>query len=109
MSSRVRWTESDARAFLSRWRRSGQSLAAYCASQGILYERARRWRSQLLAETTALDLRPVRVSSEDSAALSGNAGGGDLEVLLRSGHTLRIRPDFDVSTVRTLVEILEAL
>lgn len=103
---RVRWKEADARRFLADWRKSGLSLPAHCRARGVGYERVRRWQVKLGERETErrIELRAVQVSNAQP-----ELGAQDvrLEVLLRSGHELRIPARFDAGAVRTLMEILE--
>ena len=104
---RGRWTEADAQSFLAGWRKSGVSLAAHCRARGVSYERVRRWRTKLEERETEppIELRAVQVTEAQP-----RRGAEDelLEILLRSGHALRIPARFEAGAVRTLVGILEA-
>ena len=105
--ARTRWSPSEAQAFLKEWRTSGKSLRAYCKRRGVLYERVRRWRCKLEDDQTAssVSFRPV-----DVVNLPGDSRQDreQIEVVLRSGHVLRLKPPFDLSSLRSLIALLDS-
>jgi hypothetical protein len=76
---------------------SGLSLREFAARANLSAQRLYRWRRQLQSSPAAtppfVEIRPT-----------GSAG---IEVLLRSGHVLRVGPGFDEETVLRLVRALE--
>jgi transposase-like protein len=90
-----RWTPDDARAVLGRLESSGLTVREFAEREGLDRQRLYRWRTQFgpTAVPTFVEIaRPVR--------------GAAIEVVLRSGHVLRVPAEFETETVRRLVEIL---
>jgi transposase-like protein len=91
-----RWSPDDARAVLARLGSSRLTVREFAEREGLDRQRLYRWRTQLGPTTppTFVEIaRPAR--------------GGAIEVVLRSGHVLRVPSEFDTETVRRLVEILD--
>lgn len=104
------------RQVLARWQRSGLSIRAFCAQEGCSQPSFYLWRRELAArdqQTASTQFRdgkhrsgerafvPVHVVTEDTPA------GRCLEVVLRSGHLLRIPTGCDVAWLRQLIAQLE--
>jgi transposase-like protein len=94
-SLKRRWTPEDARAVLAELEASGLSLREFAEREGLDRQRLYRWRAQIgvAAEPTFIEI--ARPSS-----------GAVIEVVLRSGHMLRVPAGFEAETVRRLVAIL---
>jgi transposase-like protein len=94
---RRRWSAADAGGVLEEVAASGLSLREFAARANLSAQRLYRWRRQLQSSPAAtppfVEIRPT-----------GSAG---IEVLLRSGHVLRVGPGFDEETVLRLVRALE--
>ena len=91
-----RWTPEDAREVLARLEASGLTLRKFAEREGIDDQRLYRWRAQIgpTAGPTFVEIaRP--------------GPGAAIEVVLRSGHMLRVPAGFEAETVRRLVEILD--
>jgi hypothetical protein len=99
--------EQSWRARVREQQSSGQSVAAYCASEGLsaasfyawrrtLAERDRRRRSAGRPQFV-----PVRVKAEASVPLP-------LDVVLDGGGVVRVGPGFDAALLRAVVAALEA-
>lgn len=91
--TRRRWTAAEAREALSALERSGLSLAAFAAREGLDDQRLRLWRKRIAVKPAFVELavrEPERV-----------------EIGLRSGRTLRVATTIDRATLATLVEVLE--
>jgi hypothetical protein len=101
------------RKHLAAWRRSGRSVRAYCADEGlaeasfyawkrILIQRDRCGDTVAVGETPAeaSPFVPVRLIEDTSAAL---------EVVLRGGRVLRVAAGFAPQTLRDVVRTLEEL
>jgi hypothetical protein len=93
---RRRWKANEAEVQLGRWRRSGQSLQAYCRGAGLRYERLRRWRGKL-ENGRALGLRELRVVGTRAPA------SGEIEIALPRGEVVRVQGDFDPERIVALV------
>jgi transposase-like protein len=111
------------------WRRSGQSVRAYCESVGVSEPSFYAWR-RLLAERESLDgagHAGERVAS-DQAAVTRTRGGAAaaspfvpvrlvedaasapaVEVVLRGGRVVRVAAGFAAKTLREVVAALEDL
>jgi transposase-like protein len=91
-----RWSADDARSILSRLDSSGLTVREFAERESLDRQRLYRWRSELGSTTppTFVEIaRPAR--------------GAAIEVVLRSGHVLRVPSDFETETVRRLVELLD--
>lgn len=91
--------ESERRAEVARWRTSGQSAAAYCASHGISGESLRRWRKEFERPRSSTAPAFVRVELERRAPERGLT----LEV---GSARLRLEPGFDAALLREVVKAL---
>ena len=110
------------RGHLAAWRRSGQSVRAYCAAQGLSEPSFYSWRRVLA--------RPERRRGAKAAAGNGTAStagfterspfvpvrlvedtalAAAIEVILRGGRVLRVTAGFSVQTLREVVAALEDL
>jgi transposase-like protein len=97
------------RRAVARWRRSGQSVRAYCVQEGLSEPSFYAWRRELArrdrhaeqtaTSTTSASFVPVRVVSEPSAAI---------EIVLSKGPIVRVRPGFDATTLRQVLATVEA-
>jgi hypothetical protein len=86
---------------------SGQSVAAYCASEELSAASFYAWR-RTLAERDRLrrsagrpQFVPVRVKTEASESSA-------LDVVLGGGRVVRVGPGFDATLLRAVVAALEA-
>lgn len=96
------------RRAVGRWRRSGLSAAAFCRREDLPPSSFSYWQRKLSTESPeesegSANLVPVEVVASSSLALEGTV----FEVLLRSGHVLRVPAGFDVESLRALVAVLE--
>ena len=131
---RDRGKEQCWRQRVARWRRSGLSVRAFCAAEGLAEPSFYAWRRTLgqrrherraatgPAQTPGLErsagrglsqpgLVPVRltelVRSVTPVSAAASASGGVLEIVLAGGRVLRLRPGFDAASVRQLLALLE--
>jgi hypothetical protein len=89
------------RQWLDAWRRSGLSVAAFCARHGLSQASCYAWRRELARRDAARPaFVPVHVLAEEAAAES-------LAVVLPGGRTIRVGPGFDPTTLRLLLDVLE--
>ena len=99
----TQWKEPQARAALASWRRSGLSVAAFCAREGYSETRLRYW-SERLGEalrsgSASMSFVPITVSEVRRVQ--------QIEIE-RAGVVLRVREDLDVNRVAQLVAALAA-
>jgi hypothetical protein len=96
--ARRRWGADEARQVLDMLDSSGLSAGEFAARTGVEAQRLHRWRRALGgagAGTPAfVEITPV-------------AGATCIEVVLRSGHVLRVRDGFGEEALRRLVAVLE--
>jgi hypothetical protein len=112
-----RWREH-----LAAWRRSGQSVRAYCAAQGLSEPSFYSWRRVL----TRCDHRGGARSAPDGRTASAALAPGSpfvpvrlvedtpppaatVEVVLRGGRVVRVAAGFAAQTLREVVAALEDL
>lgn len=109
------------RRVMARWRRSGMTARAFCLAQQFKESAFYWWRRELArrdriqgtlannhfkdpqakmarGRSTKPTFVPLRVVNDPSA---------DIEVVLRGGRVLRLRPGFDEGTLRQVIGILE--
>ncbi len=96
---RRRWSADEARQVLEMMESSGLSAAEFAAREGLEAQRLHRWRRTPGAGGDAgmpafVEIRPV-------------AAATSIEVVLRSGHVLRVRDGFGEEALRRLVAVLE--
>jgi hypothetical protein len=103
-SGRVRHSRAWWRRFVEEWPRSGRTQAAYCREHGVALGSFCWWRSRFLSETRPSFL-PVKIV--EARAASPPSAPSPLEVVLRSGHLVRIREGFDAALLREVVIALE--
>ncbi len=99
-STRRRWTVADARVVLSALNASGLSVNAFASREGLDVQRLYFWRRRLEATTEEATAVPAFVEVLRGAA-------AHVEVMLRSGHVLRVLESIDGASLRRLVDALE--
>jgi len=100
-----RWTAAHARAALSALARSGLSPAAFAARRGLDVNRLYRWRERLGASGGSPHAAPAPAPA--FIELPSHTPE-PIEILLRSGHTLRVAESVSTAALRRMVEVLEA-
>jgi hypothetical protein len=95
------WTEVEARAALTAWKKSGLSVERFARDRGLVPQRLYWWKKKLeaRASSTAIELLPVRVAEVKR--------GEPVLVLLRSGHMLKVSRGFDEEALARVVAVLE--
>lgn len=89
------------RQWVAAWRRSGLSVAAFCARQGLAPPSFYAWRRELAQRDAARPaFVPVQVLTEVPATEA-------LAVVLAGGRVIRVGPGFDATTLRQLLAVLE--
>jgi hypothetical protein len=110
------------RGVVARWERSGLTQREFAARNGLTPTTISWWRH--VFRRAAEGQRPSRgdgaaprwsgsgrrVASlvEVKLAAPANSGGGGLEVVLRTGHLVRVPAHFEPATLRAVVAALEA-
>ena len=97
-ASLPRWTSDEAREVLAAQEASGLSVAAFAAQAGLQAQRLYVWRRQLAAEGGGA---PAFVEVTSAVAER-------MEVVLRTGHVVRVPNSFEPESLRRLLEVLEA-
>jgi transposase-like protein len=98
LSARRRWRAKEARAILKRLDASGLSVREFAARYGLETQRLYRWRAQLASAGPAV--APPFVEIERSPGVA-------IEVVLRSGHVIRVRDGFGEDALRRVVAVLD--
>jgi transposase len=89
------------------WRASGLSVCQFCRLRKLSEQSFYGWRRTLQlrdAEAPSTPFIPVRIVPEAVMPTAANTG---LELLLVNGRRLQIGPDFDASTLRRLLQVLD--
>ena len=95
LSSKRRWTVDDARSVLQRFTASGLTVREFAEREGVDPQRLYRWRG-VIGEYSAPAF--VEVARPTSAR--------PVEILLRSGHVVRLSEGFSEEALRRVVAIL---
>ena len=90
-----RWTAEDARPILARLDASGLTVRDFAAEHGVDAQRLYHWRGRLRGQ------QPAFVEVARPAATS------PIEVVLGSGHVLRVPDGFGEDTLRRIVAVLD--
>src|SRR5437870_3939572 len=96
---RRRWSVAEARRVLKRLEVSGLTVREFAARGHLEVKRLYRWRSQLRGKHAN---SPAFVEITPSMATTT-----EIEVVLRSGHVVRVSNGFAEDTLRRVVEALE--
>lgn len=93
------------RLVIGRWRRSRQSVRAFCRAEGVSEPKFYWWRRRLeQADRPKPAFLPVHLVANEAEPAATRA----IEVVLTNGRALRVPPGFDPQTLMALVQILEA-
>jgi transposase-like protein len=104
---RRRWTLADARAALSALAASGLSVSTFAHREGLDEERLYRWRRRLAAETKAEGRAAAPIATAALIELRPSPRPPEpIEVVLKSGVTLRVAETIDPSALARLVAAL---
>lgn len=99
---RRRWSHADAQVALEALARSGLSVTAFAAREGINHQRLRWWHGRVEQKTTGASSRKpvafVEVRHREPERI---------EIVLRSGRVLRCAEEIDTMALRRLVDGLE--
>lgn len=92
------------RDLIARQPRSGQSVAAFCRAHGVSQPSFFAWRKRLRLHSDAPPSPFVPVQIDLSSPLAHPA---PIEIALRSGTCVRVRPGCDRQTLETVLAALE--
>jgi hypothetical protein len=98
----AQWSEHEARAVLHAWRASGLSIERFASQRGLVPQRLRWWKKKLQdaapLRSKDLSLLPVRVVDASR--------GTPVQVILPSGHIVRVGRGFDEDTFARVIALL---
>jgi transposase-like protein len=98
------WTEDEARTALERWRRSGDTIAAFARTHGVSAPRLYWWRRRLSATAVAADPSP-EIRLAPATILSAAA---TVEVRLPSGVVVEVMGASPSWTAAMIAELTRA-
>jgi transposase-like protein len=103
-----RWTSEEASEALAEAGRSGLSLGAFAAREGVNPERLYRWRRNLPPVKNAPEKVVAPIVSFEEVPVGGPRPGAEdrFEVELRAGTVVRFGASFDEAGLRRLLRIL---
>jgi hypothetical protein len=108
--TRRRWKPSDASEVLAALERSGLSVGRFAAQHGLDPNRVHKWRRRLGVKASGAE-RPLRF--REVALSRRDALGHDrldgFEVVLPSGHVVRVGRSFDAKALRSLLRLVSEL
>jgi hypothetical protein len=99
--SKKAWTKW--RRLVSEQARSGQTVKAFCGERGLCRPYFFVWKKRLEEDTPAKFLE-VQVAEHGPSAPADSS----IEIRLRNGRSLMVRPGFDAKHVRALLAVVEA-
>ena len=99
--SKKAWTKW--RRLVSEQARSGQTVKAFCRERGLCRPYFFVWKWRLEEDPPAKFLE-VQVTEHGPSALEDSS----VEIRLRNGRSLMVRPGFDAEHVRVLLAVVEA-
>lgn len=105
MATREDWAER-----IKRWKKSGLTAAEFGEREGIAGKQLHWWKwhlgkkEVLSASESPLRLLPVSVVPSRDVQVSQET---PLEIVLQSGHILRVPHGFDPATLRSVLLVLE--
>lgn len=96
--SRRRWTAAEASAVVAALDSSGLSVARFAVREDVDPQRLYMWRRRLRSDSSAAGPAFVEIHAPATSVF---------EVVLRTGHVLRVAPSFDAAALRRLIAVLE--
>jgi hypothetical protein len=94
------WREDEARAVITAWKQSGETVAEFCRANGVAAARLSRWLVRLEGPTD-VRFHPVRLIPDSSVR-----GRAEIEVALSGGVAVRLAPGFDAEDLRRVLAVL---
>lgn len=99
--SKKAWTKW--RRLVSEQARSGQTVKAFCREHGVCRPNFFAWKKRFETDAPTKFLE-VQVTEH----VPGASSDGGVEIRLKNGRSLVVRPGFDADHVRTLLAVVEA-
>ena len=96
-----RWREEEARAVMSAWRGSGETMWAFARENGLVAQRLYRWSRQLRGKQRAA-FHPVRLVGDRRLT-----GDRRIEIELLDGRRVRVGEGFSAEELGLVLEVLE--
>jgi len=90
------------KAVIAEQKQSGQTVGSFCHQRGVTQQSFYQWRKRLGGAQA-----PVRFALVETGRPEARERAA-VELVLRSGHRLRIAAGVDGTTLRTVLEVLEA-
>jgi hypothetical protein len=91
------------------WRKSGLPLATFARQHGLGETRVRWWRNRLDEPARRpASTSPTLIAVTIVGTPASSAKRSSMEVVLASGHVVRVGADFDAEALVKLVRVLEA-
>ena len=106
IAARPRWTAEDAAVVLEAAAGSGLPLWTFAEQQGLDPHRLYRWRRRLGRGAPAPE--PMRFEELVVQRADREASDPQLELVLPSGHVVRLGSRFDADALRRLLGVLDA-
>ncbi len=103
--ARVRREEPFWRECVQRWAASGLSAQEFASREGLRKDRLFFWKRRL-RESSALAVAGVSFAKVEIQPARPKMTSEALEVVTRSGHTVRVGADFDEGALRRLLTVL---
>ena len=95
------------RTMVGRWQGSGLSVRAFCQQHGLSQPSFYSWRRTLAVRDAAtVHFAPVRIVPDPTPETAADAGRAGLELVLGTGHRLRVGVGFDGPTLQRLLALL---
>lgn len=94
------------RVLIGRWRRSAQTIGAFCGDHEVSTAAFHYWQRTIAQrDRQSAEVVPAFVPIDIPAMSAGN---GLLEIVLGCGRVVRVPAGFDADTLRQLLAVLEA-
>jgi transposase len=103
--ARVRREERFWRECIQRWAASGLSAQDFASREGLRKERLFFWKRRL-RESSAIAVAGVSFAKVEIQPSQAILPSSALEVVTRSGHTVRLGTHFDEGALRRLLTVL---
>jgi len=92
---------------VDRWSASGLTAARFAAVEGLNQHTLAWWKCQLGKRVASKPSLAMSFVALQEAAPVAPAASEPFEVLLASGHRVRVPPEFDAAALARLIEALE--
>ena len=105
----ARWRPEQAKLIVDAWKASGQSMDAFCEKHGVAFDRLNKWaqrfhRQKRPVPAAKLNFLPVKVT--EPKPLHTPMPEDSMDIRLPTGIGISIRPGFDATAVKRLIETL---